>query len=50
MNDKHVAEGMLGAAKDGGIEVLIVARVIFQRWDPRPAHACRTPRLPLGDT
>ena len=51
MKDEHVkdlvqdvAEGVLGAAEDGGVKVFIVARVIFQRY------ACRPPRLPLGDT
>ena len=50
MKDRHVAGDVLGAAEDGGMEVLIVARAIFQRRNPRPRHVCRPPRLPLGDT
>jgi len=30
------------------VKVLVVARVIFQRRNPHPTHACRPPRLPLG--
>ena len=57
MKDEHVkgvtqdvAEGVLGAAEEGSVKVSIVARVIFQRRNPRPTHASRPPRLPLGDT
>jgi len=45
-----VAEDVVGAAEDGSVKVFIVARVIFQRQNPRPTHAYRPPRLPLGDT
>jgi len=41
-----VVEEVLGAAEDGSTKVLIVARVIFQRRNPRPTHACRPPRCP----
>ena len=41
-----VAEGALGAAEDGGVKFLIADRVIFQRRNPRPTHACRPPRCP----
>jgi len=46
-----VAEGVLGAAKDGIVMVLIVVPPIisFQRRHPRPTRAC-APALPLGDT
>jgi len=61
VNDEHVKgaaqdvaqdpqEGVLGAAENGSVKVFIVASiVIFQRRNPRPIHACRPPRLPLGD-
>jgi len=45
-----VAEDVVGAAEDGSVKVFIVARVIFQRQNPRPTYAYRPPRLPLGDT
>ena len=41
-----VATDVMGAAEDGGVKVLIVARVILQRWNPRPTHAFRPPRCP----
>ena len=53
MNDEHaaqdvtkdvtqdLAEDVLGAAEDGSVKVLIVARAIFQRRNPHPTHACR---------
>jgi len=37
---QDVAEDMVGAAKDGCVKVFIVARVIFQRRNPRPTHTC----------
>jgi len=46
-----VAEGALGAAKDGGMKkVLIAARFIFQRRNSLQTHAYRPQKLPLGDT
>ena len=47
---EDVTEDVLGAAKDGSMKVFIVARVIFQRRNPRPTHARHPPRLPFGDT
>ena len=47
---QDVAEDAMGAAEDGSVKVFIVARVIFQRWNPRSTNASRPPRLPLGDT
>ena len=47
---QDVAEGVLGAAEDGGVKVLIFSIEIFQRQNPSSTHACRPPRLPLGDT
>jgi len=47
---QDVAGGVLGAAEDGTVKVLIVEQVIFNRRNPRPTHVCRPPRLPLGDT
>jgi len=47
---QDVAEDVLGAAEDGSVKVFIMARVIFQRRNPRPTHACRPPRMPLGGT
>ena len=47
---QDMAEDVLGAAKSGSVEVLILPIAIFQRRNPRPAHACRPPRSPLGDT
>ena len=49
-----VAEDVLGAAKDGSLKELnvkecILLIVIFQRRNPQSTHACRPPRLPLGD-
>ena len=41
---QDMAEDVLGAAEDGSVKVLIVARAISQRWNPRPTHACRPPR------
>ena len=41
---QDVAEDVLGAAEDGSVEVLIAARAIFQRRNPRPTHARRPPR------
>ena len=38
--------GVLGAAEDGSVKVLVVARVIFQWRNPRPTNACRPPRCP----
>ena len=38
------------AAEDGGLKVLITARIAFQRRNPRPTHAYRPPSFPLGDT
>ena len=38
------------AAQDGSVEVFILPIFIFQRRNLRPPHACRPPRLPLGDT
>ena len=35
----HVKGEHLKAAEDGSVEVFIVANVIFQRRNPRPAHA-----------
>ena len=43
---QDVAGDVLGAAEDGSLKVLIVARVIFQRRNPRPTQACRPPRSP----
>ena len=43
---QDVVEGVLGAAEDGGVKVLILPIVIFQRRNPRPADACRPPRCP----
>jgi len=40
------AEDVLGAAEDESVKVLIVARAIFQRRNPRPTHAFRPPRCP----
>ena len=42
---QDVAEGVLGAAKDGSAKVFIVARVIFQRRNPRPTRV-PPPRCP----
>ena len=39
-----VATDVMGAAEDGGVKVLIVARVILQRWNPRPTRALCPPR------
>ena len=57
VKDKHVkdaaqdvAEDVLGATEDRGLKEFIVARVIFQRRNPRPTHACHPSRLLLGDT
>ena len=47
---QDAVEGVLGAAEDGGMKAVIAARAIFQRRNPRPTHAYRPPRLPLGDT
>ena len=47
---QDVAEDVLGAAEDGSVKVFILLIVIFKRRNPRPTHACRPPRLPLGDT
>jgi len=47
---QDLAENVLGAAEDGGVKVLILPIVIFQRRNSCPAHACRPPRLPLDDT
>ena len=47
---QDVAEDVLGAAEDGSVKVLILLIVIFKRRNPRPTHACRPQRLPLGDT
>jgi len=47
---QDVAEGVLSAAEGGSVMVLILSIAIFQRRNPRPTHACRSPRLPLGDT
>ena len=47
---QDVAEDVLGCAEDGSLKVFIVARVIFQRRNPYPTHACRPPTLRLGDT
>jgi len=44
---QDVAGDVLGAAEDGSAKVLIVARVIFQRRNPRPTHACR-PHAAIG--
>ena len=41
-----VAENVMGAAKDGGVKVFIVARAIFERRNPRPTHAFRRPCCP----
>ena len=38
---QDVAEEVLGAAEDGSVKVFVVARAIFQRWNPRPTQACR---------
>jgi len=50
-NAQHVAvdaaEGVLGAAEDGSVDLLIWARTIFQRRNPRPTHAC-APQAALG--
>ena len=55
---QDVAEDELGAAKDGGVKVLIVERVIFSETQA-PKMVCRgarrpgrepPPRLPLGGT
>ena len=53
MKDEHVkdaaqnvAEDVLGAAVNGGVKMFIVARVIFQRRNPRPKHAFCPPRCP----
>ena len=46
---QDVAEDVSGAEDDGSVKVLISPIVIFQRRNPRPTHACRPPRLPLGD-
>jgi len=40
---KGVAKDVLGAAEDGGVNVFIVARVIFQRRNPRRSYALRQP-------
>ena len=40
---QDVEEGVLGAAEDGGVKMLIFPIVIFQRRDPRPTHAYRPP-------
>ena len=45
-----VAQGVAGAAEDGGVAVLALSIAIFQRWNPRPTHAHRPPRPHLGDT
>ena len=47
---RDVARGVSDAAKEGSAKALILPIVIFQRRNPRPTHACRPPRLPLGDT
>jgi len=44
---RDVAEDVMGAAEDGGMKVLIAARVIFQRRNPRPTQASR-PLASLG--
>ena len=43
---QDVAEGLSSAAEDGSLKVFIVARVIFQRRNPRTTHACRPSRCP----
>jgi len=43
---QDVAQDVLGAAEDRGAKVLVVARVILQRRNIRPTHACRHPRYP----
>ena len=40
---QYVAEGVLGAAKDGSVKVLILPIAIFQQRNPRPTHP--TPAL-----
>ena len=41
---------MSGAAENGGIGVKVLILSIFQRWNPRQTHACRSQRFPVGDT
>ena len=41
-----VAEDVFGAAEDGSVKVLVVARAIFKRRNSRPTYACRPPRCP----
>ena len=43
---QDVAEDVLGAAEDGSVKMFVEARVIFQRRNPRPTHACRPLTLP----
>ena len=44
---QDATQGVLDAAEDGGVAVFIVARVIFQRRNPRPTRAsCRPPFFP----
>jgi len=43
---QDVTEDVLGAAEDGSVKVLIVARTTFQRRNPHPVLACRPPRFP----
>ena len=37
----------MDAAEDGGVKAFLVVRVIFQRRNPRPMHACH-PHAALG--
>ena len=43
---QDVAEDVLGAAEDGSVKVLVVARFIFQRRNTCPTQACHPPRCP----
>jgi len=43
---QDVTEDAMGAAEDGSVKVLIAARAIFQRRNPRPTHAFRPQRRP----
>jgi len=43
---QDVAEDVPGAAENGSTKVLVVARAIFQRRDPRLAYARRPPCCP----
>ena len=47
---QDVAEDVLGAAENGGVEVFIFPIAIFQRRNPSPTHEFRPPRLPFGCT